>query len=389
MAEQVESALRGPQAFELAHRAVEDMERRGIWPTPLNFELWIHMLGEPEGDLAREIERLSAARETITEGISEVLAAAYLPKARLDDQIRDAGDRLNRELASVTEAIKAAHVSSEQYGQTLAGAGRELAGQTEPAGLGKLVKTLSNATRDVQQDNRSLEQRLAESTAEVSRLKVNLERVRRDATTDGLTGLANRKAFDDEFARACDEARKKRQPLTLAVLDIDHFKKFNDTWGHQLQLAPTITKSIDIRVTASLSASASKLASNVLKFNVTPYAIPPKVAPPASGQLFMVGDATAGGWNNPVPTPSQQFTKISATLYEITVSLTGGKEYLFLPVNGDWSHKYAVQDKTLSGLSVGGDFGYDKNDNFPAPAASGTYKIQVDFQRGKFTVTKQ
>ena len=233
MAEQVESALRGPQAFELAHRAVEDMERRGIWPTPLNFELWIHMLGEPEGDLAREIDRLSATRETITEGISEVLAAAYLPKARLDEHIRDAGDRLNRELASVTEAIKAAHVSSEQYGQTLAGAGRELAGQTEPAEFGKLVKTLSNATRDVQQDNRSLEQRLAESTAEVSRLKVNLERVRRDATTDGLTGLANRKAFDDEFARACDEARKKRQPLTLAVLDIDHFKKFNDTWGHQ------------------------------------------------------------------------------------------------------------------------------------------------------------
>jgi diguanylate cyclase len=233
MAEQVESALRGPQAFDLARRAVQDMERRGIWPTPLNFELWVHMLGEPEGDLAREIERLSAAQETITESISEVLAAAYLPKARLDDQIRDAGDRLNRELASVSEAIKAAHVSSEQYGQTLAGAGRELAAQGEPARLGELVKTLSNATRDVQQDNKSLEQRLAESTAEVNRLKVNLERVRRDATTDGLTGLANRKAFDDEFARVCEEARRKRQPLTLAVLDIDHFKKFNDTWGHQ------------------------------------------------------------------------------------------------------------------------------------------------------------
>ena len=164
---------------------------------------------------------------------------------------------------------------------------------------------------------------------------------------------------------------------------------FNDYLLNQLQLAPTITKSIDIRVTASLSASASKLASNVLKFNVTPYAIPPKIAPPTSGQLFMVGDATAGGWNNPVPTPSQQFTKISATFYEITVSLNGGKEYLFLPVNGDWSHKYAVQDKTLSGLSDGGDFGYDKNDNFPGPAVNGTYKIQVDFQRGKFTVTKQ
>jgi diguanylate cyclase len=233
MADQVESALRGPEAFELAHRAVQDMERRGIWPTPLNVELWVHMLGEPDGALAREIGRLSNANEPITESISEGLAAANLPKARLDDQIRDAGDRLNRELASVTEAIKAAHESSEQYGQTLAGAGRELAGQTEPAQIGKLVKTLTDATREVQEDTRSLEQRLAESTAEVSRLKDNLEKVRREATTDGLTGLANRKAFDDELARACEHARAKRQPLALAVLDIDHFKTFNDTWGHQ------------------------------------------------------------------------------------------------------------------------------------------------------------
>ncbi|HEX4198528.1 MAG TPA: GGDEF domain-containing protein [Caulobacteraceae bacterium] len=233
MADQVESALRGPQAFELAHRAVQDMERRGIWPTPLNFELWVHVLSEPEGGLAREIERLFATGEAITEGVSEALAAAFLPKARLSDQIRVAGDKLNRELASVTQAIKVAQESSEQYGQTLAGAGRELADGPEPAQIGKLVETLSNATREVQVDTRSLEQRLEESTAEVCRLKDHLERVRRDATTDGLTGLANRKAFDDELARVCEEARTKRLPLVLAVLDIDNFKTFNDTWGHQ------------------------------------------------------------------------------------------------------------------------------------------------------------
>jgi diguanylate cyclase len=114
--------LRGPQAFDLARHAVQDMERRHVWPTPLNFELWLHALNEPGGDLAKEINRLFDAGEAVTESISELLAAAYLPKARLNDQIRDAGDRLNRELASVTEAIKQAHVSSEQYGQTLAGA---------------------------------------------------------------------------------------------------------------------------------------------------------------------------------------------------------------------------------------------------------------------------
>jgi diguanylate cyclase len=79
----------------------------------------------------------------------------------------------------------------------------------------------------------ALEKRLADSTAEVGRLRDHLVQVRRDATTDGLTNLANRKSFDEELERACAEAEEAGAPLQLAVLDIDHFKNFNDTWGHQ------------------------------------------------------------------------------------------------------------------------------------------------------------
>ncbi|MFX5914948.1 hypothetical protein ABTE45_19200, partial [Acinetobacter baumannii] len=80
----------------------------------------------------------------------------------------------------------------------------------------------------------------------------------------------------------------------------------------------------------------------------------------------LVGSATNGGWNNPVPVPSQQFTQVSATLYTITVPLIGGQEYLFLPLNGDWGHKFAC-NKTASPPdgNAGGDFGFDWNDNFP------------------------
>ncbi len=166
--------------------------------------------------------------------------------------------------------------------------------------------------------------------------------------------------------------------------------EFNDYLLNQLVLKPGMSHNLEIRVKSTLgSTGAVPLMSNVLPFAVTPYAIPPKVPPPASGQLFIVGSATAGDWNNPVPVPTQQFTQISPTLYEITVALKGGQEYLFLPLNGDWGHKYAVKDNTVSGLADGGDFGYDFSKNFPGPAADGTYKISADFQRGKFTVTKQ
>ena len=66
-----------------------------------------------------------------------------------------------------------------------------------------------------------------------NRLTRKLEQVRRDATTDGLTNLANRKAFDDAYAAACANADTRGEPLSLAFIDIDNFKAFNDTWGHQ------------------------------------------------------------------------------------------------------------------------------------------------------------
>ena len=229
----VESALRGPNAYDLARKVLEDMERRHIWPTALNYELWLHFVANPDGALAQEIERLLSMGEVITEGVSEQLAAAYLPKARLNEQIRDAGDQLTKELAAVAQAIKQAQRSSEQYGATLAGAGRSLDEDSGPEAIRRLVDTLTSATKRVQRENKSLAKKLDDSTAEVSRLREHLEQVRRDATTDALTNLANRKAFDDELMRACAEAVEKGEPLALAVIDIDHFKRFNDTWGHQ------------------------------------------------------------------------------------------------------------------------------------------------------------
>ncbi len=169
--------------------------------------------------------------------------------------------------------------------------------------------------------------------------------------------------------------------------------QFNDYLLNQLVLKPGQPHAIEIRVKSNLAANSASYISNTVSFTVTPYAIPPKVPVPTTSKLYLVGSATPGGdahgWDNPVPTPSQQFTQLSPTLYEITIPLIGGKEYLFLPLNGDWGNKYAVADNTVAGLSDGGDFGFNLSKNFPGPAASGTYKITVDFQRGKFTVTKQ
>ena len=163
--------------------------------------------------------------------------------------------------------------------------------------------------------------------------------------------------------------------------------ELNDYLLNTLALAPAVSHPIEFRVTSRLLNNAVPLTSNTLKFNITPFAIPPKVTPPASNKLFIVGSATPGGWNNPVPVPSQEFTQVSPTFYTLNLNLIGGMSYLLLPVNGDWSAKFGAIGGNNSNNPNEDDFRAGGGDLL-APAASGLYKIEVDFQRGRFKLTK-
>lgn len=142
---------------------------------------------------------------------------------------------------------------------------------------------------------------------------------------------------------------------------------------------------VDVRVVSSYANNNEQLNSNSITLSVTPYKIPPKVAPPTSGKLFLVGDATQGGWTNPVPVPSQQFEEVDSVDYAGVFNLIGGKQYLALPVNGDWSNKYAVGNTDAA--AAGGSFGYNFANNFTGPATDGWYTIWFNFQTGVYTVT--
>ena len=72
---------------------------------------------------------------------------------------------------------------------------------------------------------------------------------------------------------------------------------FNDFLLNQLVLKPGISHNIEIRVTSTLNPNSVPLTSNVLKYTVIPYAIPPKVAPPASGKLYITGSANLQAGN--------------------------------------------------------------------------------------------
>ena len=144
---------------------------------------------------------------------------------------------------------------------------------------------------------------------------------------------------------------------------------------------------MDVRLKASYGNNNELKLSNVVKIKMTPYKVPPKVALPASLKLFIVGDGTAGGWANPVPVPSQEFSRIDETTWGGVFQLTGGKSYLLLPTNNNvWDIKYGGTGSNNSNNVDGDNFKVGGSD-LKTPAASGMYKIIFDFQQGKFSVT--
>ncbi len=158
-------------------------------------------------------------------------------------------------------------------------------------------------------------------------------------------------------------------------------KEFNNimlAWGFEFNKA----YDVDVRVTSSYGNNNEKIRSNILKLRTTPYKIPPKVALPTTGKLFIVGGATQGGWNNPVPAPAQEFARLDETTFGGVFQLTSGEKYLLLPQNGDWG-KYGAD--VPAGDNLSGTFKAEGAD-IPAPATSGFYKMTIDFQKGSYAL---
>jgi diguanylate cyclase len=232
MAANLEVQIRSPAAYSLAQRALQEMERCKVWPTPLNFELWLSIVADMNGPLSLEVDRIIAAGEPITESVSEALGLRFVSKCKIDDVIEQSGAELSQQLVGVSRAIQQAQQTSVDYGLTLADATVEIE-QGGGGDLKKLVKRLTEATDRVAQQNATLEERLNDSNKRVESLQQNLNIVRRDSMTDALTNLANRKAFDEGLTSAVAQADEAARPLSLCIVDIDHFKNFNDSWGHQ------------------------------------------------------------------------------------------------------------------------------------------------------------
>jgi hypothetical protein len=166
--------------------------------------------------------------------------------------------------------------------------------------------------------------------------------------------------------------------------------ELNSILGNTMVLEFGKEHTINVRIISSLKFEGStnaKLTSNTVTFKATPYAPPPAVTPPSTGKLVLVGNGSPGGWDNNANN-TQVFTQRSNTLYDITINLVANGSLLFLPVPGSWDVKYGFDGSNNSNNVTGDKLALGGGD-IKVPATSGSYKITVNFQTGRFTITPQ
>jgi diguanylate cyclase len=212
--------------------AITQIKSRRHTAIPRNYEVWYVYATGYNPPLNELIDETLACNGKLTETELEQIYETYLSHRNNSDRIDKVGARVIGEIGDVMDLITTALGMTASYDESLAGADQKLAAVTSREQLMEVIEVLAQSTREMREANKTLEERLSLSRTEISGLQQSLEAIRAETLTDPLTGLGNRKFFDRMIEMAVQTAFASEQPLSLLMFDIDHFKSFNDSYGH-------------------------------------------------------------------------------------------------------------------------------------------------------------
>jgi len=208
--------------------------RKNVLPAyPRFYELWYTYAAGFNHSLNRAINDIAGKAGHITTEQLQQIYNSFLSPTKLGDRIDEVGERISDEIADMVDILGQSVDSVSEYGASLEGAQEQLEDLDDPVKLKKLVGHMLKATENTSASNKALQTQLMDSRRQIEELQESLEAIRYESLTDELTTLSNRKHFDHTIDRMVGDASETGEPLSLLLTDIDHFKKFNDTYGHQ------------------------------------------------------------------------------------------------------------------------------------------------------------
>ena len=218
-------------AASMAGSALRLMAQHAVPATPQNFEVWFKFALGTAPELNKIVNILIANKRPFGSATNRSLFLTYIgAETELDARHAEISDQLQALLSTAQAYLAASAADTRDHVEALGGVAAQIRDNADPraivAGLvGELSKAVARAT--------ALEAHFGASLQELDKIRSHLAAAEQRSKTDALTGLANRLALDDFLRDAQMAAMESGRPISILMIDVDHFKAFNDRFGHQ------------------------------------------------------------------------------------------------------------------------------------------------------------
>jgi diguanylate cyclase len=223
-------------SHSLCRTALAQLNEHGIPPSPPHYCVWYHYASGSPAALKAELDQMLAQSGPVSPASSMQLYERHFGTEAEAKAIEKIGADLTQALNDIGEQMTNAGEGARQFADALQIADGSLTelGENSNVSVQEIISGLIRATGEMVARNRELEESLQSSSTQVAALQSRLNQVRAEALTDGLTGIANRRCFDMRLHDHLRQAREDGTELSVMLVDIDHFKSFNDTYGHKI-----------------------------------------------------------------------------------------------------------------------------------------------------------
>ncbi len=218
------------QSAEFLRAVLSHLGQHDAAFNPVSFALWYEHVAGINPGLTQALAPLLQAGTRLDDATVLQLFRAHI--SPVDQQaVEQISGRIAQAMVGLAESALRTGDDAGRFGEQLTGLVEALnAGRVE--GLSPQLSLAMENTAGMRSSAQALQQQVASSRAEIDQLRAELGRVRHEALLDPLTRVLNRRGFDQRLAAMLQQPSAPGRSHCLILLDIDHFKRVNDTHGH-------------------------------------------------------------------------------------------------------------------------------------------------------------
>ena len=220
--------------YDIAGQAFQMIDRYETPPYPSTYALWFAYVSKSNTDLVSTVDQMLDRSGVLSAYEIDEVFKSHLGEGDVQAAQQNIGQQFESQLASVLAMIQKSVNDSEHFAETLDEIEEGLPQTASTDSIDTIISRLMVENRRMAEHSHELNKGLRESQKQIERLNSELEEVRSQSMKDPLTGVANRRAFDKRLAAELAASTSADTDLCLALADIDHFKKVNDTYGHRV-----------------------------------------------------------------------------------------------------------------------------------------------------------